>query len=214
MSQALTTSLREEVWVIVRAAVEEAVAPLVIRQRELEATLEQLTRERAPGALDSRRAESSGSMRAAEDVVAGSAPSPFVRETEPAPFAPVRPLGSPVAVPAHAVSSAVATATFIAPSPVVAITPALPSPVQRLVSSAVANTPVAIAEKPMHPHPNGPRPHHLPAAPPTFDSTESETFDIEGFDGGKRKKRIVAFVVVVMVLLIAGLAVATVLSHS
>lgn len=53
----LGTAMREEVWAIVRAAVEEATGPLVTRQRELEARVERAERERDDARAKAERSE-------------------------------------------------------------------------------------------------------------------------------------------------------------
>ena len=87
----LGSAMREEVWAIVRAAVEEAVGPLVARQRELEARLERAEREpaRAPQTAPQGSGTSAAARLAQIAGPAAVAPAPLGPALLPAVFKPV-----------------------------------------------------------------------------------------------------------------------------
>ncbi len=73
------------------------------------------------------------------------------------------------------------------------------------------------------PHPVGPRPSLPPTGygvtvtrslRPTLDLDNVGPIDIEGFDGGRRKRRVAGIVVLLMLMLIVGAITMTVLSHN
>jgi hypothetical protein len=73
------------------------------------------------------------------------------------------------------------------------------------------------------PHPVGPRPSLAPTGygvavmasmRPSLDMDSVGAVDIEGFDGGRRRKRVGAIVAVLMLLIIAAVVTMTVLSHN
>lgn len=172
--------MREEVWAIVRAAVEEAVAPLVARQRELEARLE-----RPEPARVAPPAPQGGATNAAARLaqLGGSgSPPPLGPALLPAVFKPVD-MG--------------AAALDLAP---------------RVARVAGASA-----------HPVGPRPSLPPQgygvtvmSAPRFalDLDAVGPVDIDGFDGGRRKRNVARVVVVFMLLLIGGAITMMVLSYS
>jgi hypothetical protein len=82
---ALTVGMREEVWTIVRAALDEGLKPLVARQRELETRL--ADREREVGELKAREA----TRAAAPPPKAASVPVAFSLVPEPVFAAPKAP---------------------------------------------------------------------------------------------------------------------------
>jgi|GEM_PF-3072843 len=197
----LGSAMREEVWAIVRAAVEEAVGPLVARQRELEARLERAEREPDAGANRARPAQNAGAAAAAGGASAASrlasigaggaggagaaAPTPLGPALLPAVFKPADPG---------------ATTLDLAP------TPAAPS----RASGASA-------------HPVGPRPSVGPqgygvtvtASPrASLDLDAVGPVDVYGFDGGRRKRNVARVVVVMMLLLIGGAVTMMILSYN
>lgn len=200
----LGNAMREEVWSIVRAAVEEAMGPLVARQRELEARVERAERE-----TDADR------TRAARAL---SAPS-------------TAPQGGGSGIPKLALGAAAAASSIP-----VALGPSLSPPALNIpANSAVPDFKLSPHESPARTaaddrprektsaHPVGPRPSipvngygvtvmTVPRA--TLDLESVGPVDIDGFDGGKSKKRVATFVVVIMLLLIVGAVTMTILSHN
>jgi hypothetical protein len=188
--------MREEVWAIVRAAVEEAMGPLVARQRELEARVERAEREQEADRAKGARA-GAGQSGASK-------------------LASIGPLGGPSSIPVAFGPSLAPPAINLAPAAVPRFdTNDKPRERERATASSGASTSSA--------HPAGPRPS-IPAtgygvtvmnAPrASLDLESVGPVDIEGFDGGRRKKRVAAFVVVVMLLVIVGAVTMTVLSHT
>jgi len=196
-SAGLGTAMREEVWAIVRAAVEEAMGPLVARQRELEARVE--------------RAERSQSASAK----LASIPVAFAPSL--APVAPVM-----VAAPASPLFDA---APGSVTDPGMTTIPDLKAPSSSQHATAVrrAANPSAVSgtsSTSTHPAPRGsvaPQGYGvtvMTASRPTLDLENVGTVDISGFDGGRRKRQVAGTVVVMMLLIIAAVVTMTVLSHN
>jgi hypothetical protein len=224
----LGSAMREEVWAIVRAAVDEATAPLLARQRELEAQLERA--ERFVEASNRVRGGIAAAVPAAPSAPTAATASALAAPTAHGPTAPTAPtagagtsassrlaaLGPTPAPPPALVASAFhpqsAEAARIEPPPsAAALTSTEPSRVPEKVVVRAA------------PHPVGPRPSLPPtgygvtvmaSTRPSLDMDSVGAVDIEGFDGGRRKKRVGAIVAVLMLLIIAGVVTMTVLSHS
>lgn len=199
----LGTAMREEVWSIVRAAVEEAMGPLVARQRELEARVERAEREN-----DAERTRAARVQNAPSTAPQGGGSA----------VPKLAPMGSPVS------------------SIPVTLGPSLSPPVLNIPgSAAVPDFKLSAPESPSRDagderaraktsaHPVGPRPSipvngygvtvmTVPRA--TLDLDSVGPVDIDGFDGGKSKKRVATFVVVIMLLLIVGAVTMTILSHN
>ena len=163
--------MREEVWAIVRAAVEEATGPLLARQRELEGRLE----------------------RAERGATATAKLSAALNATPP-------------------------------PPPVVRMSPAVPSYDQ--APGSVTNpggyqgsTSLAQpAAQPLGPRasipPTGYGVSVMTSVRPTLDLESVGPVDIDGFDGGRAKRRVAIVVVVIMILLIASAIAMSVLSYN
>lgn len=219
----LGSAMREEVWAIVRAAVEEAMGPLVARQRELEARVERaerLERERAndaeraprarPAAATAQTAQTAQPAPTATAVMQGGASSAAAKLASiPVAFGSVAP---PAVAPAR-----VAVPQFEqSPSSVT-------NPGGATIPDMKAAPPYQSGASLKSAHPAGPRPSLPPtgygvsviAAPrASLDLEAVGAIDLEGFDGGRRKKRVAGVVVVLMLLLIAGAITMTVLSHN
>lgn len=85
----LSPAAREEIWTIVRAAIEEAVGPVLTRQRELEARLERAERERDAAASKSRSSASAKLAATPTTTAAGaSIPVAFAPSLAPEALAP------------------------------------------------------------------------------------------------------------------------------
>lgn len=212
----LGSAMREEVWAIVRAAVEEAMGPLVARQRELEARVERaerLERERDVERAKAGRTAPNAPPQLPAQVGAASAASRLAS------------IG-----PASAMSS---IPVSLSPS----LSPPAFKPPQAGVprfDNASATDPggVTIRDLPVtHPHDAGSAHAHPVAARPSvgpqgygvtvtksmrpsLDLESVGPVDIEGFDGGRRKRRVAGAVVVIMLLLVVSAVTMTVLSHS
>jgi hypothetical protein len=189
----LGSAMREEVWAIVRAAVEEAVGPIVARQRELEARLERAERE--PEASRARAAQAAPAA-AATSAASRLASIGSASATAPAPT----PLG-PALLPAAFKPADLGNASLELP-------PAAVGPSRSSGASA---------------HPVGPRPSVGPqgygvsvtASPrPSLDLDAVGPVDVYGFDGGRRKRNVARVVVVLMLLLIGGAVTMMVLSYN
>jgi len=208
----LGSAMREEVWAIVRAAVEEAMGPLVARQRELEARVERAERF-ADAAKGGGRAVGAGIPTATAHAAppgAGSASSAASR------LAALGPAMSSIPV---ALGPSLAPPHFTAAAP----------PVPRFETSPGSATtpdlkPAAPPAAPPVAHPVGPRPSLpptgtygvtvMPSMRPSLDLASVGEVDISGFDGGRSKKRVATAVVVVMLLIITAVVTMTLLSHN
>jgi len=198
----LGSAMREEVWAIVRAAVDEAVSPLLVRNRELEARVERAER--------------------FADAAKGAA-RPIIGAGIPAAAAPLAP---PVAG-ASAASKLAALAPSMAPVHV-SIAPSLaPNPFPPRVDLTPGAETAPDLKPPAVPavaHPVGPRPTLPPAGSygvtvmpsmrPSLDLESVGAVDISGFDGGRSKRRVATAVVVIMLLIVASVVTMTLLSHS
>jgi hypothetical protein len=188
----LGSAMREEVWAIVRAAVEEAVGPLVARQRELEARLERAEREPDAGASRARAAQPAPPAASAASRLASSggasaaaAPTPLGPALLPAVFKPADPGTASLELPPAAVGpsrSSGASAHPVGPRPSVA---------PQGYGVSVMTSPRASLD--------------LDAVGPV---------DVYGFDGGRRKRNVARVVVVLMLLLIGGAVTMMVLSYN
>jgi hypothetical protein len=226
----LGAQMREEVWAIVRAAVEEAMGPLVARQRELEARVERAERverereaERAKGGARSGQVAPQPAMQGAGGASAASR------------LASIGPVGGVASIPVtvapsnrppafSAASAAVPrfqSSQSSRPAPGSVIDPGdvtirdlkvAPSYERGASAGAVASA-----------HPVGPRPSFAPqgygvtvvnSPRPTLDLENVGPVDIEGFDGGRRKRRVAGVVVVLIFVLIVTVVTMAVLSHS
>lgn len=198
--QGLGTAMREEVWAIVRAAVEEAMGPLVARQRELEARVERAERE--------VEAERTKGARAPATAAQGGGSAAAKLASIPA--------GNSGSIP-------VAFGPSLAPPALIAAAPAVPRFDNGPGSVTIPDHKAPATSEKASAHPVGPRPSIpvngygvavISAPRATLDLESVGPVDIDGFDGSKRKKRVATFVVVVMLLLIVGAVTMTVLSHS
>ena len=159
-SAGLGSAMREEVWAIVRAAVDEATRPLVAKHRELEARLERAEQERDAAVQAAKRAQAGG-------------------------VATVMGAPAPRTIPDIRVSGGDAS---FAPSP------------HRPRMASMPPTGYGVSVVP------GPR--------PTFDLDKVGPVDIEGFDGGRAKRRVAAIVIVVMVAVFVSVVAMALASHS
>ena len=197
----LGSAMREEVWAIVRAAVDEAVSPLLVRNRELEARVERAERfaDAAKGAA--RPIIGAGIPAAATPLVGASAASKLAAL-------------APSMAPVH-----VSLAPSAAPNPFpprADLTPGSETTPDLKVPPAPAVPAIA--------HPVGPRPSLPPAGSygvtvmtsmrPSLDLESVGAVDISGFDGGRSKRRVATAVVVIMLLIVASVVTMTLLSHS
>lgn len=223
----LAAGMREEVWAIVRAAIDDAMGPLVARQRELEARVERAERER-DAALRGRPAQ-------------GAQPQPFTSPQGGGQGGGAGGTGGASAStaasrlaalgPSLAMSSIpVAMGPSLAPPVFSAQAPAVPTldtgsatslPVSG--ASTIPDIKVGTGASGSGAHPVGPRPSFAPTGygvtvtrsmRPSLDLENVGPIDIEGFDGGARKRKVAGFVVILMLLLIAGAITMTVMSHN
>jgi hypothetical protein len=174
--------MREEVWSIVRAAVEEAMGPLVAHQRELEARLERAERERDAASR------------------ARSIPVAFGPSVAPPAFK------APAAGPVPTFDSPPSSSQNGTTIPDLKAAPAYQSGRARTANPMVGTG----ASLP-------PQGYGVTVVADTRASLDLENvgpIDIEGFDGGRRKRRVAGFVVFLMLLVITGAITMTVLSHS
>jgi hypothetical protein len=175
----LGSAMREEVWTIVRAAVEEAMGPIVARQRELEARVERAERAVTSGAA----------ARAAAPVLA----SPMAASTGGS-------IGNSIPV---AFGPSLAPPAAAAPKPA-----RMPSFDQD--TTTVNGTRGPMASLP----PQGYGVAVIKSTRPELDLSSVGPVDIEGFDGGRSKRRVATAVVVLMLMIIGAVVTMTVLSHS
>jgi hypothetical protein len=195
----------------VRAAVEEAVGPLVARTRELEARLERA--ERTGGGNVSLTGASTAAVSTAAAKLAASGGGPSLPGPLPGSRVPSNP-----------------------PPPLKAPAPPPPLPVQRAQTDAAPGSqtnpdgttiPEMKAAAPYgtstSAHPVGPRPSMpvngygvsvILSTRPTLDLESVGPINIDGFDGGRQKRRVAYVVVVVMVMIIVCAVTMSVLSHN
>jgi hypothetical protein len=181
--------MREEVWAIVRAAVEEAMGPLVARQRELEARVERAER------------ENEAAVRARSQQVAASIPVAFGPSIAPPAFK----------APAPRAPSFDNTNAVISSSNGITIPDLKAAAPYQSGSTAIAN-PLVLPRGSLPPQGYGVT--VIADTRASLDLDNVGPVDIEGFDGGRRKKRVAGAVVVLMLLVIIGAVTMTVLSHS
>jgi hypothetical protein len=190
----LGSAMREEVWAIVRAAVEEAMGPLVARQREFEARVE--------------RAERGASGTAATLLQS------------------ISPMGGPSSIPV-AFGPSLAPPAFTAKAP-----PRLPSfdnepssgtnpggtTIPDLKAAPAYQSGGGVAAQPargpmLSLPPQGYGVTVMQSTRPKLDLDAVGPVDVDGFDGGQRKRRVGYAVVVIMLMIIIGVVTMTVLSH-
>jgi hypothetical protein len=169
----LGSAMREEVWAIVRAAVEEAMGPMVARVRELEARLE--------------RAERGGNTSGAGR--SGSIPVAF---------------GPSVAPPAFAAKSPVGLPSFDND----------PTAVTHQAGATIPDVKAAGRGPMLSLPPQGYGVTVMQSTRPTLDLDAVGAVSIEGFDGGRRKRRVAGAVVAIMLMIIIGAVTMTVISQS
>jgi hypothetical protein len=182
--------MREEVWAIVRAAVEEAMGPLVARQRELEARVERA--ERGGSATASARLQSIGPMGGPSSIPVAFGPSvaPPAFTAKAAPRVPSfdnEASSGGTTIPDLKAAPAYQSGGGDAPQP--ARGPMLSLPPQGYGVTVMQST------------------------RPTLDLEGVGPVDVHGFDGGQRKRRVGYAVVVIMLMIIIGVVTMTVLSH-
>ncbi|MDB4945653.1 MAG: Translation initiation factor 2 [Labilithrix sp.] len=186
----LPSAMREEVWAIVRAAVEEAMGPVVARQKELEARAE--------------RAERIAGEAAKTAAARPAPPPPLVMTNNPASAA-----AKLSAIGAHP-SIPVAMAS-LAPELISLAPDAMEAPDARARSAALEARPLPKISLP----PQGTYGVTvMPSTRPKLDLENVGAVDISGFDGSRRKKNLGVAVAVIMVLIVLAVVTATLLSHS
>jgi hypothetical protein len=188
-SAGLGAAMREEVWTIVRAAVDEAVQPLVARQRELEARLERTERE----AREAREAASRPRAGGTSIPIAASSLAP------PAFVAP-----APPPLPRADVSPGSVTTPG-------ARMPSVPDAPQ---ARAMVAAPVALPGPRGSIPPQGLGVAVMPGPSPTLVLDNVGPVDVEGFDGGRRQKTVARVVVFVLLAIIVSVVVMTLVSRS
>jgi len=190
----LGSAMREEVWAIVRAAVEEAMGPVVARQRELEARVE--------------RAERSGSTSAAGRPA--SVAPPGATGSIPVAFGPS------LAPPAFAAKGAGRAPTFDAEtSSGSSGGTTIPDMKAAAPYQGGAGTAAQAVRGPMLSlPPQGYGVTVMQSTRPTLDLDAVGPVNIDGFDGGRRKRRVAGAVVVIMLMIIIGAVTMTVISQS
>jgi hypothetical protein len=198
----LGSGMREEVWAIVRAGVEEAMGQLVTRQRELEARVERAERF-ADAAKGAARPVGAGIPTAAPQA-ASSSTAASRRGS----------LGTISSIPV-AMSPSVSPPAFTPP-------PAPPVPrAEALAASAAVPDPKNAAPPAAHPPASRSlRPTNtygvtvMPSTRPSIDLDSVGAVDIAGFDGGRSKRRVTTAVVVIMLLIVASVVTMTLASRS
>lgn len=194
----LGSAMREEVWAIVRAAVNEATAPLIARNRELEARVDRAEKEivartAAPGARGATApmqatpappAVAAGGSAASKLASLGSSSIPITATASVAPVAP----------------------------PAASLAPQL---------DASATRPEIRIEAPkVLPGPRGSIPPQGLGLPvmtmtrPTLDLESVGAVDVSEFDGGKKKKMVARVFVVVLLAIVTACVVAMIASRS
>ena len=215
----LGTQMREEVWAIVRAAVEEAMGPLVARARELEARVERAERDRDERTVRARGTQ--GGQTAPLQTVQGGAGGSSAA-SKLASIGPV-PGGGPSSIPVAFGPSASPPAFARAPS--VPLFEASPGSVTDPGMTTIPDLKVPSFHQNVRvsAHPVGPRGSLPPqgygvsvmlSTRPKLDLDSVGAIDISGFDGGARKRKVYIFVVVLMLVIVTGAVVMTVLSHN
>lgn len=201
-SASLAASMREEVWAIVRAAVNEATAPLIARNRELEARIDRAEKEiiaRTTGAARGNtapmqatpappQAAPAGGSAASRLATIGSNSIPIAVSASVAP-----PQVSPGAPPAPRIDTAPASVTrpeFRIDAPMV-----LPGPRASIPPQGLG---VAV----------------MTVQRPSLDLESVGAVDVSEFDGGRKKRMVARVFVVVMLAIVTGCVVAMIVSRS
>lgn len=189
--------MREEVWAIVRAAVEEALGPLLARQRELEARIERAERaERGGSAGTAARPAST-----APTGGAGSIPVAFGPSFAPPAFTAKGNGGAPAfdTEPSSGNSGGTTIPDMKAAAPYQSSAGVAPAPVRGpMLSLPPQGYGVTVTN----------------STRPTLDLESVGPVDVHGFDGGRSKRRVAIAVVVIMLTIVVGVVSMTVLSHS
>lgn len=219
--------MREEVWAIVRAAIDDAMGPLVARQRELEARVERAERER-DAALRGRPAQETppAPPPQAGGHSGGTGTGGASASTAASRLAALGPSLALSSIPV-AMGPSLAPPAFNAQAAPVprfdAGSATISSGVPVSGASTIPDIKVGSGASASGGHPVGPRPSFAPtgygvtvtqSTRPSFDLQNVGPIDIEGFDGGARKRKVAGFVVILMLLLIAGAITMTVMSHN
>lgn len=219
MAAGMPANVREEVWAIVRAAVETATAPLLQKQQDLEVRLERMDRE----------------------VKALSPRPPAVAPPPPPAAAPTASQSAQAIPPAPGVGASSGTSGSSAASKLAAIAPATkpmpsipvtmgsasippiaPHPPPRIEEATIPamrpradSAPVSSSGRSLPPQgygvvvvPPGPRPSI------DLDSVAIGPDDYAAFDGGRKKKIVVRVVIAVLLLVIVGVVLSTILSYA
>jgi hypothetical protein len=182
--------MREEVWAIVRAAVEEAMGPLVARQRELEARVERAERgvnASAAGRLASIPVAFGPSIAPPAFTAKNAASAPSF-DNEPSSGS-----SGGTTIPDLKAAPAYQSGGGLAAQPARARMLSVPPP-----QGSAQGYGVAV----------------MTSIRPTLDLDAVGPVDVDGFDGGRSKRRVAIAVVVIMLMIIIGVVSMTVLSHS
>jgi len=196
----LGAGMREEVWAIVRAAVEDALGPVVARQKELEARLERAEREAA-----SRPESGSQPAAAPHGAALGMSSASSTSSSASSRLAALGPSSIPVAL-----GPSVAPPAFTAPAPGV---PRIEEATGSLSKAERVAAPVAL------PGPRGSIPPQgygvaVRSAPrASLDLDAVGPVDVAGFDGGRRQKLVGRIVVALILLVFLGVVLMSILSH-
>jgi len=194
----LGSAMREEVWAIVRAAVNEATAPLIARNKELEARVDRAEKEIV--------ARTAAGARGATAVMQATPPPPAAAAGGSA-AAKLASLGS------HSIPiTATASVAPVAPSPGAASVPQL--------DTGATRPEIRIEAPKVLPGPRGSIPPQGLGVPvmtmtrPTLDLESVGAVDVSEFDGGKKKKMVARVFVVVLLAIVTACVVAMIASRS
>jgi hypothetical protein len=180
----LASAMREEVWAIVRAAVDSATAPLLARQKELEARVERAEREvKARSVQTAPVAQAPAGASAASRLAAIAPPPATLAAAQQEPFR-------------------------IEDAPTVNT---LPEPRPRAPSVPVV---LGSLPPQGSPQGYGVTVSTIPRPSLDLDNVTLDPHDFAGFDGGRRKKLVVRLIVVVILLGVAAVVISTLLSYS
>jgi hypothetical protein len=208
---AMNTSAREETWTIVRAAVTEAIAPVLAKQKDLDKRLNELEARLERAAAQAAQATQTASS--AQEAAHQSASAAHVASEKAAAAAASLP-PSPNAAPATLASRGATATQRLASIPVAlgsippggSTFPTIPELRKPVISpSGHASLP--------------PQGYGVVVAAPVIRESldlEGVSFgadELKGFDGGARKRMIVKIVAFLMILIAAGAVIATILSH-
>ncbi len=224
----LGSTLREEVWTIVRAAIDEATSPLLARQRELEGRLEKAERAlEAERALARARPHVGAASRLAAlgpigsipvSVGPSSLPPPFVAQVSALPRIDGGPSAPLEQAPPNFTTPRLprSTADIAAPAPMAAMasgTAPITTNVAAKAAAAIPSPPVAHAHRGSLP-PTGYGVVVTTQQRPSLDLSAVGHVDVAEFDGGRRK-RIVGYIVVVLMLgVIISVVTMAIVSHN